>query len=227
MEDAARASLSLIGPSTVVQTIQNGLGSAELVAAIVNPNQLAVGVVGGFGASLVIPGHVHHNGMEMVRFGSYAGLSRDDLQRVANIWESSGFTVKLFTDTDQMVWEKLILNVAFSATTCLSGFTIGQVLANEHLWKVARSCIEEAVHIATAKGINLNVDDPIAYVSALGHKIADARPSMLLDHLAHRRSEIDVINGAISSEAAKVGLSAPVNATVTSLVKAREEEFAS
>ena len=57
-----------------MQTIQNGLGSAEKVAAIVGADRLAVGVVGGFGASMRGPGHAHHNGMEMIRFGAHAGL---------------------------------------------------------------------------------------------------------------------------------------------------------
>jgi 2-dehydropantoate 2-reductase len=48
---------------------------------------------------------------------------------------------------------------------------------------------------------------------------------MVLDHLAGRRSEIDVINGAVPREAAKVGLAAPVNETVVALVKAREAGF--
>jgi 2-dehydropantoate 2-reductase len=48
---------------------------------------------------------------------------------------------------------------------------------------------------------------------------------MLLDHLARQRSEIEVINGAIPREAAKVGLTAPVNATLVALVKAREADF--
>lgn len=48
---------------------------------------------------------------------------------------------------------------------------------------------------------------------------------MLLDHMAHRRSEIEVINGAIPREGAKVGVPTPVNETVVALVKARENDF--
>ena len=44
----------------------------------------------------------------------------------------------------------------------------------------------------------------------------------LLDIEAGRASEVDVINGAIPREAAKVGLSAPVNQTLTGLVHAME-----
>jgi 2-dehydropantoate 2-reductase len=225
VEAAARSSAPLLGPTTVVQTIQNGLGSAERVAPIVGKDRLAVGVVGGFGASLRGPGHVHHNGMEMVRFGAYAGLSRAALAASAAIWESAGFKVALFDDLRRMVWEKLIMNVTFSATCCLTGMTIGEVMRNADAWRVARGCAEEAVAVAMAAGIRLEVGDPIEHIRHLGGRIGDARPSMLLDHLARRRSEIDVINGSIPREGAKVGVPTPVNATVVALVKAREAGF--
>ena len=76
-----------------------------------------------------------------------------------------------------------------------------------------------------AAGIRLEVGDPIEHIRKLGGKIGDARPSMLLDHMARRRSEIDVINGSIPREGAKVGVPTPVNATVVALVKAREAGF--
>jgi len=226
VEEAARGVPPLLGPSTVVQTIQNGLGSAELVAPIVGPDRLAVGVVGGFGASMRGPGHAHHNGMEMIRFGAYAGLPRDRLAASAGIWESAGFKVALFDDLEQMVWEKLIMNVAFSGTTCVTGMTIGQVMADPDAWKVARGCAEEAVAVARASGIRLDVGDPIEHVRKLGGKIPDARPSMLLDHLEKRRAEIDAINGSIPRLGARLGVPTPVNETVVAILKAREKGFA-
>ena len=227
VEAAARSALPLLGPGTSVQTIQNGLGSAERVAEIIDPDSVAVGVVGGFGASLRAPGHAHHNAMEMVRFGAYAGLPRTKLEAGAEVWRSAGFEVMLFDDIDRMVWEKLIMNVAFSATSCLTGMTIGQVMSDANAWQVARECALEAVEVAAAHGIALQVGDPIEHIRELGAKMPDARPSMLLDHLARQRSEIEAINGAIPREAAKVGLTAPVNTTVVALVKAREADFSS
>ncbi len=225
VEAAARSAAPLLAPYTVVQTIQNGLGSAERVAPIVGPERLVVGVVGGFGASLRAPGHVHHNGMEMVRFGAYGGLPHERLAASAAIWESAGFKVALFDDLRRMVWEKLIMNVTFSGTCCLTGMTIGEVMHNDDAWRVARGCAEEAVAVAKARGIRLEVGEPIEHIRHLGGRIGDARPSMLLDHLARRRSEIDVINGAIPREGAKVGVATPVNETVVALVKALESRF--
>lgn len=81
---------------------------------ILGADRLAVGVVGGFGASIRAPGHAHRNGMEMIRFGAFAGLPKQLLQASAKIWETAGFKVALFDDIEQMVWEKLIMNVDFS-----------------------------------------------------------------------------------------------------------------
>jgi 2-dehydropantoate 2-reductase len=85
VEAAARSSVKLLGPDTVVQTIQNDLGSPEVAAPILGKDRIVVGVVGGFGASMRVPGHAHHNGMEMIRFGAFAGLPTRSLRDSARI----------------------------------------------------------------------------------------------------------------------------------------------
>src|SRR3981081_4686645 len=110
VEVAANSCAPLLGPGTIVQAIQNGLGSPEIAAPILGADRLAIGVVGGFGAYMRGPGHVQHNGMEMIRFGAFAGLPKQLLQASAKIWESAGFKVALFDYVKQMVWEKLIMN---------------------------------------------------------------------------------------------------------------------
>lgn len=219
---AAESCVPLLGPHTVVQTIQNGLGSPEIAAPILGADRIAVGVVGGFGASVRGPGYVHHNGMEMIRFGAYAGLPQQQLQASADIWISAGFKVALFDDIRQMVWEKLIMNVAYSGTSCTTGLTIGEILEDADAWAVARGCAEEAIAVARASGIRLDVGDPVAHIRKLGGKIPDAKPSMLLDYEAGRRCEIDAINGSIPRLGKPLGVPTPVNDTVVGIVRARE-----
>jgi 2-dehydropantoate 2-reductase len=141
---------------------------------------------------------------------------------VAEVWQSGGFRVKCFDDIDQLVWEKLICNVCFSGTCTVTQRTIGEVMADADAWSVASACAVEAWRVAKARGIRVDIDDPVAYVRDFGSKIPDARPSMLLDRMAGRLSEIDAINGAIPPAAAALGLEAPVNTVVSSLVRAIE-----
>jgi 2-dehydropantoate 2-reductase len=163
--------------------------------------------------------------MEMIRFGAFAGLPKQLLQASAKIWESAGFKVALFDDIRQMVWEKLIMNVAFSGTSCTTGLTIGEILTDPDAWNVARGCAEEAVAVAAASKVRLNVGDPIEHIRKLGGKIPDARPSMLLDYNAGRRCEVDAINGAIPRLGKPLGVATPVNETVVGIIKARERRL--
>ena len=221
IEAAAEAVRPLVGDATVVLPIQNGLGSPDRMAAILGDDRVVIGVVGGFGASMVGPGHAHHNGWELVRLGERSGPATDRIRAVAQVWEDAGFRVSVYDDVNQLVWEKLLCNATFSGTCSVLGWRIGEVMADPKAWSVASGCAREVYDVAMAKGIRLDFDDPVAYARAFGEKIPDARPSMLLDLMAGRPSEIDVINGAIGPAARTVGLEAPINETVTALVKAK------
>ena len=222
---AARSALEMTTPGAPILTIQNGLGSAEKVAAIAGSQRTMIGVVGGFGASIRAPGHAHHNGMEFVRIGEMDGGITERLATVAEVWRAGGFEVATYADIHQMVWEKLICNCAYSGPCALTGLTIGELQRHPSAWRIAAGCATEAYQVARAKGIALDFIDPVAYVKAFGETIPDARPSLLLDHLARRRSEVDNIHGAIVREAALLGIATPVNAEVVTLLEARESGF--
>ena len=219
---AAPAPRCLVGPDTVVLPIQNGLGSSDAVAEVLGEDRVVAGVAGGFGASVVAPGHVHHHGFELVRLGELRGPVTPRLERIADVWRAAGFTVWTEDDVARLVWEKAICNVCFSGTCTVLGRTIGEVLDDPAAWSVASGCAIEAYDVAIAEGVSLGFDDPVAHVEAFGRAIPGARPSMLLDLEAGRPTEIDAINGAIPPRAAARGLVAPRNETITALVKALE-----
>jgi len=222
---AAESAKNLLGPDTVVLSIQNGLGGPDTAAAVLGRERVAVGVVGGFGASIKAPGHVHHNGWELVRLGEFSGPVTPRVERVAEVWRSGGFRVKCFDDIDQLVWEKLICNVCYSGTCTVTERTILEVIEDADTWEIAAGCAKEAFAVAQARGVRLDFHDPVGYVRAFGMKIPHARPSMLLDHIAGRASEIDAINGAIPPAARAVGLSAPYNEVISGLVRAKERRM--
>ena len=225
VEAGARAAQATVGPKTLVLSIQNGLGGPDKAAAVLGRERLAVGVVGGFGASMRGPGHAHHNGMELVRLGELTGPVTPRLEAVAEVWRSGGFRVKCFDDIDQLVWEKLICNVCFSGTCAVTERTIAEVMDDPDTWQVASGCAVEAYQVARKRNIKLGFDEPVAYVRDFGSKIPNARPSMLLDHMAKRCSEVDAINGAIPPAARAVGLPAPYNEVVSGLVRAKERRL--
>jgi 2-dehydropantoate 2-reductase len=222
---AAKAALGMAKPNAPILAIQNGLGSADIVADVVGSKRIMLGVVGGFGASMKGPGHAHHNGMEFLRLGEMDGGMTERLETVANAWRQGGFKVLTFDDIHKMIWEKLICNCTYSGPCAITGLRVGEIQASPSGWSIAAACAHEAFQVARAKGIELDFDDPVRYVREFGQKIPGARPSMLLDHLAGRPAEVDNINGAIPREGAKVGVATPVNSVVVALLKAKESGF--
>lgn len=208
-----------------VVTIQNGLGSADTVAELLGSEKLAVGIAQGFGASLVAPGHVHHNDMKAIRLGTYGDLPLASIEELASLWRQVGFDTEAVHDIVSAQWEKLICNVAYSAPCALTGLTVGEAMLDDALGPITREAALEAYAVARALNITLSFDDPVAYVRAFAERMPDAKPSVLLDIESGKPSEVGVINGSIPRQASKVGLSAPVNATLTQLVQAMENRL--
>jgi len=220
VSQAAEALKPLLGVQTPVLSIQNGLGGPDAAASILGKERVMVGVVGGFGASMKAPGHAHHNGMELVRLGEYGGMSgggiTERLKQVEQVWSGAGFRVKVFDDIDKLVWEKLLCNCAYSGPCGIADCTVGEVMADPDLSRISAACATEGFEVALERKIELGFADPVAYVREFGSKIPHARPSVLLDLMAKRKSEIDVINGSIPR---------PVNQAVTQLVRAKERKL--
>lgn len=219
---AAAALHGMVDSRTMVVTIQNGLGSADDVAKELGDARLIVGIAGGFGASLLGPGHAHHNGMNVIRLGAYAGLDHAEVAHCVEVWRDAGFTAEAAHDIRAMQWDKLICNVAYSGPCALTGLTVGVAMDDPEIGPISRAAATEAWEVARASGIGIDIDDPVAHVRAFAARIPEAKPSLLLDLEAGRPGEIDYINGAVPREAAKVGREAPVNATLTHLVRFRQ-----
>ncbi|MDA0361910.1 MAG: 2-dehydropantoate 2-reductase [Proteobacteria bacterium] len=222
---AAKLIGPVIGKTALVLTIQNGLGAGERISEFMSTDNLLLGVAEGFGASIVSPGHAHHNAMKLIRIGELSGGISERLLGMEVLWQEAGFSVKAFDDITQLIWEKFICNVTFSAPCTVFDKTVGEVMAEPSCWDVAVGAAKEAFAIAVAKKVNLSFLDPVEYVTSFGSKMPNARSSMLLDHKAKRLSELDAINGMVPILGRELGIPTPYNDTLVATVRALEEKF--
>ena len=222
---AAEAIAPLKGPESIVITIQNGLGAGERIAQFMETDRVLLGVADGFGASMKGPGHVHHNAMNLIRVGEMNGGMNERLQQVTRLWQDAGFNAQAFDDIDQLIWGKYICNVSFSGPCTVFDYTLGELMADPATWSIAKGCALEVYALGQAKNIAFSFDDPLEYVEAFGHKMPDARPSMLLDHHARRPSEIDAINGMAVELGRELGIATPYNEVLTAVIRQREAGF--
>jgi 2-dehydropantoate 2-reductase len=76
-----------------------------------------------------------------------------------------------------------------------------------------------------AQGVEFPFEDPLRYVTDFAATIPNASPSMRLDQLARRRSEVDVINGQVVALSRELGLEVPYNETLCAVLGRREALF--
>jgi 2-dehydropantoate 2-reductase len=222
---AAQTIAPLMNKNSLVLTIQNGLGAGARIANSMPVENVLLGVADGFGASMKGPGHAHHNAMNLIRLGEMAGGLTPRLEHIAAIWQDAGFNARAFADINQLIWEKFLCNVTFSAACTVFNCTVGELMNNPDHWKIALGAMQEAYCIGMAKNIAFSFDDPQAYVTAFGSKMPDARPSMLLDHLAHRPSELSAINGQVPVMGQEMGIATSYNEVLSAIVSEREAGF--
>jgi 2-dehydropantoate 2-reductase len=215
----------LLKPDSVVMAFQNGLGAGERVARRIPAEHVVIGIAEGFGSSIPEPGHVHHEGMRLIRIGEMRGGLTDRVQQIAHAWDEAGFNVRAFDDVTRMIWEKFLCNVTLSAPCAAFDVTVGELMADAEAWKVALGCTAEAYRLGLAKGVEFAFEDPLRYVTDFAATIPNASPSMRLDHLARRRSEVDVINGQVVELSQEFGLEAPYNETLCAILRRRESQF--
>jgi 2-dehydropantoate 2-reductase len=226
VDEVAAAVAPLLEPDNIVMAFQNGLGAGERVARRIPEQHILIGIAEGFGSSIPKPGHVHHEGMRMIRLGEMNGGMTDRVQMIEKVWDEAGFNVKAFSNITLMIWEKFLCNVTLSAPCAAFDVTVGELMSNPDCWKVALGCTAEAYQLGLAQGVQFSFDDPLEYVTNFAATIPNASPSMRLDHLARRPSEIDVINGQVVTLSHEFGLLAPYNEALCAVLRRREAQFA-
>ncbi len=89
--------------------------------------------------------------------------------------------------------------------------------------------IHEIFEVTKANNIKLNWSSPEEYIKNFYEKLipptAKHYPSMYYDLKSGKKTEIDALNGAIVKLAKKKGLKAPVNETITELIKFKENQL--
>ena len=224
LEESVKNLKDKVDLNAPIITIQNGLGSGDIIVKHMPKNILILGVAEGFGASLIAPGHVTHTANKKIRLGSISQkVGEKRLENIVSTWRSAELKTEIYENIEQLVWEKLLCNVTLSGPCSIFGCNVKQLMNNKEHWAFALKCMQEAYSVGLAKGIPFSFDDPIEYVTDFAKRVGSAKPSMLQDFETKRKTEIDFINGAIPPLAANYKISTPFNNHVCKIIHDAEK----
>ena len=220
--DAVKHIGPLIGPGTLVVTLQNGIGHESTLSKIVKSEQIALGVTSQ-GATLLNEGHVRHAGSGPTTFGLviHNPETKERLISLATLLNDAGWPSQVVEDIYPHIWRKLIVNVGINALTALCGLTNGKIPQYQESVRLQELAVAEAWTLSLKKDIALGLSLKEAHdmVNSVCKTTAENRSSMLQDRIKNRLTEIDYINGAITGMGKELGVATPVNEVLTLLVR--------
>jgi 2-dehydropantoate 2-reductase len=226
-ESAANALAPVIGDTTLILSLQNGVDNAERIARVWGGSRTFAGVVY-IGAQVAAPGVILHSSGGKIVFGH--ADSRDN-SRAAEVLErtlsSAGINCTISQNIGKVQWAKLLWNAPFCAISSLARADMKQILESAGLKKLAIACMTEVQAAALTRGIDLPralFEETIAFSTGLG----SFKPSMLQDLEARKPLEYEAFNGIVVNILNQAGKAAPVNECFYALLqqldkKSREE----
>ncbi|MGF6372507.1 2-dehydropantoate 2-reductase [Paraburkholderia sp. RAU6.4a] len=222
-DSAMRGALDLVGPDTLVLSLQNGLGHEDVLSEIVGRERVLAGktYVGGV---LKAPGQIQsgvHGKLTIV--GELDGRVTDRVRAIADAFNSSGLTTTVSDNILGTMWDKLLINVATGAITGITGLTYGQLYEEPVLKATALAAIEEAMAAAKAAGIHLSMTKAEEAWTLAADGLSSAFKTSMLQSLEKGSvTEIDFINGAVVRWGERLGVPTPVNSTLVACIKGIE-----
>jgi 2-dehydropantoate 2-reductase len=220
--DAAESARPLIGPETIVLTLQNGLGNDSVLGEVLGDERVVVGMSYS-GAAMLGPGHVAHTHNGQTFVGERGGSLSERTINLARLFSQAGLPTEPTDQLWSLVWGKLVVNAALNATCALIVGSGSDVLRSDSAREWVGLVAVETAAVASAMGISLPFPDAAERVWQHCRDIRESKPSMLQDVLRGRPTEIDAINGAVVRAGARIGVATPYNQALLLLVSGRED----
>ena len=219
-----------VSENTLILIAQNGYGNYEKATRYYGKSKILLARVI-FGSKLIDRTHAHITvNADDVRIGDPSKtIEMDRIIEVVKTINSAGIPASYAPDVYQILWDKILYNCALNPLGAILECSYGQLADNPETVKIMNRIIEEIFKTAQANNIRLKWDSPQEYIQHFYNNLIPPTkehfPSMYYDLKSGKKTEIDALNGAIVKLAHSKGLSAPVNETITSLVKFKEESL--
>jgi 2-dehydropantoate 2-reductase len=202
----------LVGPSTRVAILQNGVEHRERFAAWLPPERL-LPVMVDIPAERPEPGRIVQRGPgKMIVPADEAG------RQFVDLFVGSALSVTTTTDFKSAVWRKLCLNAPGAINALL--LKPAGVFRDESVGRLAVAMARECLQVGRAEGAILEDDLPEQILANCRAAPRDSMNSLHADRAAGRPMEVDARNGAVVRFGRRHGIATPCNEMAATLLAA-------
>lgn len=206
-----------------VCSVQNGVGNEEVIAHHVR--RVIRGTTFPAG-KMIEPGLVQWDTGGKTWIGPFepSPARMEEVEALADALTRSGMETVALADARGAQWTKLIFNAASNAICSLTLLPHGRACVHDEVRWVMDRVVEEGKQVADALDVEMETD-PAELLESSIEVAFDHKPSMLQDVLAHRLTEIDMLNGGIVRFGEETGTPTPFNRTAWALIKGLEASW--
>lgn len=224
LEEALKSAKPMISPDTIVLSLQNGLGNYDEIIKVIPKEQVCSGTTA-HGSVFLEPGCVLHTGTGVTNIGTIEG-NMENVEKAAAALKAAGFQVNILSDVMKLIWKKMFGNIAINGICALLGQKNCMVVENSFMKAAAEKLVLEAVAVANAMGQNFIGAEEVQNAFQLAVDTAENCCSMLQDVTNHRKTEIEIINGAVVKYGQELGIATPYNEMICRLIEAKQTLYA-
>ncbi len=223
---AMESARSIVGPDTIVMSLQNGLGHEDVLAKVVGKERLLAGKTY-IGGVLLAPGHVMAGvAGKLTYIGELDGSISPRVARVAEEFKRAGLNSIVSCNIVGTIWDKLLINVATGAISGITRLPYGGLYKVPEVEAAAVAAVAEAMAVAKAQGVVLSIKEPRdAWVMAAEGLPFEFKPSVLQSLERGLTTEVDFINGSVVRAGKACGIPTPVNETMVACIKGIEHRL--
>lgn len=212
----------MLGPSTAVLTVQNGVDSAEEVAAAVGEDRVLGGTTY-IATALAEPGLIEQTGTHRrIVFGEVFGDLPRLSERAGAIHEAlagADIQAEVVGDGRVPIWEKFIFLVSLAGFTGATRLPIGPVWSDPFIRGQFLDGCREIESVARREGIPVAADR-IAQIEKYVESIPGSmRSSLLIDLSQGKKIEVEALQGSVVRRAARAGVPVPIMSTLYAVLK--------
>lgn len=204
----------LVGPQTLLLSVQNGIGNEEQVAAAIGREHV-LGCTAAVSAVVESPGGIRLDvEPALLRFGELAGGTSARTDALLATLQRAAFTTLLDDAMPVRLWDKLMAICVLSGVCTLTRQPVGIVRHFPATRAFAIEVMREILAVAQAHSIALTQQHLDAVIATLDQISPQAYGSMYHDLVAGRRLELESLNGAVVRLGREAGVPTPCNAAI-------------
>ena len=208
----------MIGPSTSILTIQNGVTSGSIIAAYYGWEHVLQGATY-IESGIAGDGHIHQTGSTArIEFGEKDGSSTERTKAILNLLDREGIQAVVSSNMVDALWNKMVMVGAIGTIMAASRASLPEILASPNGEHTVRSTMEEIVAVGQSQGITF---PPRCVESKMEIAIAEAeefQASLQYDLTSGKPLELDDILGSVVKIGCEVGIPVPSSSALVTVL---------